>query len=831
MTELRVRRLGFCLGLMLASDAVLLLVWDPGIRAAAALALGLLPGVLLVDWAFPGETGDPVSGNQKPSFLGCKLLGVGTGYALFILSTLLTHYLPGPLHPWPLLTLTNGLALLFLTLVMRSSAGLRSEGPTSAERGWRSHLPGGLAAVLVLGATLRLAWLGYSEFQGDEAIVMLKAAAAVQGREDALFLHKKGPAEILIPTALLLLAGSLSEAWARLPFALAGIGGVAALYLLGREAASRRAGLWAALLLALNGYFLAFSRMVQYQSLVFFLSTLALWCGYRFWQGKEHGARYLTLTGLLAGVGLLAHYDAAFILPPLGYLIWHRWRRSGESRVAILRPLLLALAVLTCVVLSFYLPFVLHPHFEATRSYIGARTGGRPPYLNLDHFWVNGTIYNSVYYLVLVAGLLLLGLGWNLTLLRASGNELLKATWLWFVGPFLLYCFLLRDPRTHLYIIYAPGTLLAGMALAWGLRHLRSRLSRGAAYGLLGSLIILSAGYLYVAFLQHQPLYRRTYPQHRLALYPTPYGDRFPEMGIFGFPYRAGWKVIGALYEAGILQGDYDSNEEEPITRWYTRGAVRCPHWPRYYFIAWSVQDEVYVPSHVLAERYGERGVVEVDGDIRLRIFERDMPAAPQATIYRLPEFANNFDVQATAEGLDTGYPVGGWEAAITHHRSISFEGGSIQFVGYSLCGVPVQPGGAFSVLLYWQARGNVPEDYTVFVHLEDGERIWAQKDGPPHCAERPTSTWQPGELIVDEHSLVVDPSTPPGSYPLQMGLYILETGRRLQAFTSEGTDLGGAVELELVTVVEWVPFSPSRTIAVVGDSAWGRLLSRACAS
>ena len=128
----------------------------------------------------------------------------------------------------------------------------------------------GLIGLLVLAAAFRVLWLGYSEFQGDEAIVMLKAAAAVQGRRDVLFLHKKGPAEILIPTALLALAGRLPEAWARLPFALTGLGGLAVLYLLGREMASERTGLWATPLMALNGYLVAFSRIVQYQSLVFF---------------------------------------------------------------------------------------------------------------------------------------------------------------------------------------------------------------------------------------------------------------------------------------------------------------------------------------------------------------------------------------------------------------------------------------------------------------------------------------------------------------------------------------------------------------------------------
>jgi len=57
--------------------------------------------------------------------------------------------------------------------------------------------------------------------------------------------------------------------------------------------------------------------------------------------------------------------------------------------------------------------------------------------------------------------------------------------------------------------------------------------------------------------------------------------------------------------------------------------------------------------------------------------------------------------------------------------------------------------------------------------------------------------------VIADEHTLVVDPATPAGNYPLQIGLYIPQTGRRLHAFSPDGADLGGAVELERVTVAD----------------------------
>ena len=56
-----------------------------------------------------------------------------------------------------------------------------------------SGLP--LAIILGLALVLRAGNLGYSEFQGDEALAMLAAAEGVEGHGNALFLRAKGPAE------------------------------------------------------------------------------------------------------------------------------------------------------------------------------------------------------------------------------------------------------------------------------------------------------------------------------------------------------------------------------------------------------------------------------------------------------------------------------------------------------------------------------------------------------------------------------------------------------------------------------------------------------------
>jgi hypothetical protein len=79
----------------------------------------------------------------------------------------------------------------------------------------------------------RFKHLGYAEFLTDEARVVLRATAVVQGSEDVLFLHRKGPVEILLPAMFYAATGYIDEMTARLPFAIASLLGLLAIFRLG----------------------------------------------------------------------------------------------------------------------------------------------------------------------------------------------------------------------------------------------------------------------------------------------------------------------------------------------------------------------------------------------------------------------------------------------------------------------------------------------------------------------------------------------------------------------------------------------------------------------
>lgn len=90
-------------------------------------------------------------------------------------------------------------------------------------------------------------------------------------------------------------------------------------------------------------------------------------------------------------------------------------------------------------------------------------------------------------------------------------------------------------------------------------------------------------------------------------------------------------------------------------------------------------------------------------------------------------------------------------------------------------------------VVLVWSASGPLPP-YAVFLHAYDASgTLVAQRDGPPAAGTRPTTTWQPGERVVDRRALVL----PAGEFRLRAGLYDASGARLPLATGGDAADLG----------------------------------------
>jgi hypothetical protein len=140
---------------------------------------------------------------------------------------------------------------------------------------------------------------------------------------------------------------------------------------------------------------------------------------------------------------------------------------------------------------------------------------------------------------------------------------------------------------------------------------------------------------------------------------------------------------------------------------------------------------------------------------------------------------------------FDTGAP----DAAIEPRTpsGATLGAGAVVLDGYRHPG-RVQAGTTLPLALFWRATRPLPLDYTVYVHLVDaaGSKV-AQRDVPPLEGRRPTSAWQPGDLVRDDQDLFVPETVAPGTYRLLAGMY--------DATTMTPINDAGPIDLGVVTV------------------------------
>ena len=108
--------------------------------------------------------------------------------------------------------------------------------------------------------------------------------------------------------------------------------------------------------------------------------------------------------------------------------------------------------------------------------------------------------------------------------------------------------------------------------------------------------------------------------------------------------------------------------------------------------------------------------------------------------------------------------------------------GNEIGLLGYRGWNLTPSAGEVTQLQLIWQAAHKLDRRYKVFLQLLDPrDQVIAQRDAEPAGEGRPTDTWQPGEVVQDNHGLLIPPGTPPGTYRRIIGLYDMQTMGRLR--------------------------------------------------
>src|SRR5215211_7074517 len=128
-----------------------------------------------------------------------------------------------------------------------------------------------IGLLLGVGSLLRLADLGYSDLQGDEIDALCRYFDFRTPLQFLAYLlgQRKGPVQFVVTCAVSLFDPSLSREWAvRLPFTVASLIALACFFILVYRLFTLEVAIYSSFLFATNGIFVAFGRIVQYQSFV-----------------------------------------------------------------------------------------------------------------------------------------------------------------------------------------------------------------------------------------------------------------------------------------------------------------------------------------------------------------------------------------------------------------------------------------------------------------------------------------------------------------------------------------------------------------------------------
>ncbi len=112
---------------------------------------------------------------------------------------------------------------------------------------------------------------------------------------------------------------------------------------------------------------------------------------------------------------------------------------------------------------------------------------------------------------------------------------------------------------------------------------------------------------------------------------------------------------------------------------------------------------------------------------------------------------------------------------------------GAVELVAYDLPTQTITPGGIVTLVTVWRilapaALGPLPaHDYghslAIFAHLLDpNNAVVGQEDR----LDAPAWNWQPGDAFVQVHSFSIAAAASPGSYPLEVGIYLRQSLTRL---------------------------------------------------
>ena len=167
--------------------------------------------------------------------------------------------------------------------------------------------------------------------------------------------------------------------------------------------------------------------------------------------------------------------------------------------------------------------------------------------------------------------------------------------------------------------------------------------------------------------------------------------------------------------------------------------------------------------------------------------------------------------------------------ASVTPARIVdaTFSGG-MELIGFDLPeGAATDFSKPLPLTLYFKAAAPVPEDYTLFIHLVDGEnRMLYQYDGIPYQGRHPPRQWQAGEIFADHYEILPKPEVAATLTSqitntlasLTLGFYpVLRPEERQPVLDANGQPTGDRVQLANIRIL------PQESLTQARENAAGQ--------
>lgn len=564
---------------------------------------------------------------------------------------------------------------------------------------------------------------------------------------------------------------------------------VACTYALGRRAfpTRPRIALLGMAVVAFNPQFLLVASGVNNDNLATPLIALGLERLTSVWQEGLSARRAITL-GLLAGLAGLTKLSGWLFIILAGLITLALMLHAPKQRLPIATTAaLIPLVALLMAGWWFWRNWQLYHDVTALQpmlELVGRRDGSllyplRESGLMFLSFWgqIPCSLYPASFYGFYLALVLLalggLGWGWRRFAPLERQSAALMAAWfsLVWVG-WMRWDAITPAPGGRLLF---PALPAAALLIAAGLDSIRVGRFKitNSAIALLALLALWTGAHILPGFFAPPPRYTAVKPTHSLN---AAFGDA---VGMIGY------NISLSKQQPPTLDLTLYWQATAPITRDYTL-AIQLVS-PRDTTMRWNYNSwpghgnyptSAWQPGEIIADRYRFRlppdGWLTQAWDVhinlysdqgRLPVYIESNPAGDRLTLARLR--VPGRQPTCPPEGRLAAPVQFGGAIALTHARV-----------------VPEQE--ETRVTLCWQALKPVSTDYTVFVHLYDGTgALVSNDDSQPMRGAFPTSSWQPGDIVLDTHRLSSLPHPGKTAYRIAVGLYNLLDGTRLPAYRS----------------------------------------------